>query len=176
MFKKIVNSVRKALGLQRTNLNGTYKIEHYDKDGNLKGVYDEHNGIVDVGIELLLDYFFAAGTDGGGAWYIGLVDQSGFGSFANGDTMGSHNWSEFTGYSEGARPEWTADTVNARSITNAATVDFSITGTGTLVGIFIVDVATKSGTTGTLWSTAAFSSPLSVESTDTLKLTYTVSG
>jgi len=161
---------------KKINLKGNPFVEHFDKSGRLKGIFDIDNGIVDVGINYLLD----AGFDGGTpitTWYTGLVDDAGFSAFANADTMASHaGWTESTAYTEANRPEWTAGTPSSRSITNASTVDFSINATVTIHGIFITSDNTKSGTTGTLWSTAAFASPVSAQSGDTLKVTYTLSG
>jgi hypothetical protein len=91
--------------------------------------------------------------------------------------MSSHaGWTETTAYAEATRPEWTAGTPAARSITNASTVDFSINATITIHGIFITSDNTKSGTSGTLWSTAAFASNVTANNGDTLKVTYTLSG
>jgi len=160
-----------ALGLK-----GHFRVEHYNKDGKLLATYRFPNGIVDVGLNMILDVMFDGGSQST-TWYIGLVDNSGWTAFANADTMASHaGWSESTAYTETARPEWTAGTPSSRSITNSSTVDFSINASVTLKGIFIVDNATKSGTSGTLWSTAAFASTVSANSGDTLKITYTVSG
>lgn len=160
----------------KMGLEGRFRVEHYDKEGNLKAVYRVPNGIVDVGLNKILEDMFNGGTQST-TWYIGLVNNSGFSAFANADTMASHaGWTESTDYTETARPEWTAGTAASRSITNASTVDFSINATVTLKGIFIVNNATKSGTAGTLWSTAAFASNVSAVNGDTLKITYTVSG
>jgi len=160
----------------RMSLKGRFRIEHYDANGKLKATYRVPNGIVDVGLNKILEDMFNGGTQSG-TWYIGLVNNSGFSAFANGDTMSSHaGWVESTAYTETARPEWTAGTASSRSITNASTVDFSINATVTLKGIFIVDDSTKSGTAGTLWSTAAFASNVAAVNGDTLKITYTVSG
>jgi hypothetical protein len=43
-----------------------------------------------------------------------------------------------------------------------------------LKGIFVTSSNTKNGTTGTLWSTAAFASTVDVSNGDSLKITYTV--
>lgn len=162
--------------LQQFHPKGRYFVEHFDKNGRLKGIYDIDNGIVDVGINHLLDVGFDGGTQIT-TWYTGLVDNSGFSAFSNSDTMASHSgWSESVAYSESNRPEWTAGTPSSRSITNASTVDFSINATVTIKGIFITSDNTKSGTSGTLWSTAAFASNVSAQNGDTLKVTYTLSG
>lgn len=156
--------------------HGHFLIEHRNKAGKLIGVYRVPNGIVDVGMNHILDTEFVAGSQSS-TWYIGLVDNSGFTGFSDSDTMSSHSgWSESTAYSQATRPQWTVGSASSRQVTNASTVDFSINASATLKGIFVVDNNTKSGTSGTLWATAAFSSTVSVSSGDTLKITYTVSG
>lgn len=158
------------------NLKGRFQVQHLAKDGSLKGVYDFPNGIVDVGLNYILETAFNGGS-AATTWYVGLIDNAGFSALSNSDTMLSHaGWGEATDYDEATRPEWTAGTATGRSITNAATVDFSINGTVVLRGIFITSNNTKSGTAGTLWSTASFASNVNATSGDTLKITYTVSG
>lgn len=162
--------------ISKARLCGFYHVRCIDPNGKLKWEQKFPNGIVDEGIEYLLDAGFNGGTQVS-TWYMGLVDNAGFSAFANGDTMSSHSgWSESTDYSEATRPEWTAGAASSRAVTNGTTVDFSINATVTIKGIFITSNNTKGGTTGTLWSTAAFSSNASATSGDTLKVTYTVSG
>ncbi len=151
---------------------GKFIVEHF-RDGEKIGEYEFPNGIVDQGLNSILGIMFHSDTQIT-TWYIGLIDNSGFSALANADTLASHaGWNEFTNYT-GNRKAWTAGASASRSITNASTVDFAITGTGTLKGIFVSNAAT--GTSGTLWSTAAFSSTVAVANGDTLKVTYTVSG
>lgn len=160
-----------------TKLKGRFVVEHRDRDGNLKDTYDVPNGIVDEGLNHILDTEFHGGSQVG-TWYIGLVDNSGFSAFADGDTLSSHGgWSEFTSYTESNRVEWQEDAAASRSISNTTTADFSINASGNLKGVFISSNNVKStGNTGTLWSTAAFSSVVATANGDTLKVTYTVSG
>lgn len=160
----------------KIGLKGRFQIEHRNAAGDLVGKYDFPNGIVDVGLNHILETEFNGGTPIT-TWYMGLIDNASFSALANADTMASHaGWIENDDYASATRPEWTAGTAVARAITNAATVDFAINATVTLKGIFINSVATKNGTLGTLWSTAAFSSNVSASNGDTLKVTYTVSG
>lgn len=162
--------------MQKAKLRGRFQIQHFNKAGKLIGTYDIPNGIVDVGINHLLDVGFHAEAQIT-TWYIGLVDNAGFSAFANADTMGSHTgWTESSAYNEATRPEWTEGAAASRSITNGTTVDFSINATVTLKGIFITSNNTKGGTTGTLWSTAPFASNVTANNGDTLKVTYTLSG
>ena len=152
-----------------------FKLEHW-RGGKLLQEFEVPNGIVDVGLHYLLETGFRSGT-AVTTWYLGLVDNSGFSAFANADTMSSHaGWNEFTTYSQATRPTWSADAAASRAMTNSTTVDFSITGSGTLKGLFATSNNTKSGTTGTLWATAAFSPTADVVNSDTIKATYSISG
>ena len=154
---------------------GKYQVKHFDKDGVLKGTYDIDNDVGTVGKTALLDSFFRNQTQPA-AWYIGIIDNSGFTALAVGDTMASHSgWNEFTTYSQSTRVAWGPDAASAASITNGTKATFDITGSGTLKGIFVNSVSTKSGTTGTLWSTAAFAATVAVVNGDSLKITYTLS-
>jgi len=157
----------------RLPLRGRYFIEHRNKDGKLIGLYRVPNGITDGGMEDLLDVAFGNDTQHA-LWYIGLIDNAGYSAVADSDTLASHaGWSENTDYT-GNRKNWAVGTASSRSISNGTTADFAINATATLKGIFVTDQET--GTTGVLWSTALFSSTVSVQNGDTLKITYTVSG
>jgi len=162
---------------QKMNVKGRFVVEHRDCDGELKGIYEFPNGIVDEGIEHLLDVGFH-GSSATATWYVGLVNNSGFSAFADADTLSSHaGWSEFTSYTEANRVEWQEDAAASRAISNSTTVDFSINASGNLKGIFVSSNNVKStGNTGVLWSTAAFSSVVATANGDTLKITYTISG
>jgi hypothetical protein len=162
---------------QRFQPKGRFVVEHLDKDGILKDVYEFPNGITDEGLNDILDVQFGGGSQTG-TWYIGLIDNSGFSALAAGDTLSSHNgWSEFTSYTEANRVEWDDDAAATRSKTNSSTANFSINATGNVYGIFVSSNNVKStGNTGILWSTAAFSSVVATANGDTLKVTYTVSG
>jgi hypothetical protein len=155
---------------------GKFRIEHRNKDGKLLGIYEVPNGIVDVGLNHILDTEFNGGTPIT-TWYIGLIDNASFSALAAADTMASHaGWIENNDYTQSNRVTWTSGAAASRSITNAVTCDFSMNATKTIKGIFITSNNTKGGTSGTLWSTAAFGSTVSVNNGDTLKVTYTLSG
>lgn len=154
---------------------GVYHVDHI-RDGQVIGQYTARNAITDVGMNSLLGIMFHADTQIT-TWYIALVDNSGFSAFANADTMASHaGWTESTAYSDSTRISWGPGASSSRSITNSTPATFNINGTATIHGIFVTSNSTKGGTTGTLWSTAAFGSNVTVNNGDQLKVTYTVSG
>jgi len=177
MLRKTREFLAEILAPQQFRPKGRVQVEHRDKFGNLKGIYDVPNGIGNVGKDKILDDMFGDGTQTASAsWFIGLVDSSGFSAFAATDTMSSHGgWNEFTSYTEANRVAWGPGAASSQSTTNASPATFNINGSGTVKGVFIVTNSTKSGTSGTLWSTAAFSAEVPVTSGDQLKVTYTVS-
>jgi len=156
---------------------GQFHIEHLDKDGNVKGVYDMPNGITNVGKNKILDDMFNDGSQtANSSWYLGLIDSSGYTALADTDTMSSHGgWNEFTSYSEATRVAWGSGSAASQSTTNSTPITFNISGSGTVKGVFVNTVNTKSGTTGVLWATALFSADVPVSNGDQLKITYTVS-
>jgi hypothetical protein len=133
-----------------------------------------HNGITIGGKNSLFNVYFGAATQLT-AWYFGLIDNSATTINDTTDTMASHAWAENTAYTEATRQQWSPGSASAGSITNGTAATFTINATGTLFGMFLCSNSTKSGTSGTLWSTAAFSTTKSVASGDTVKLTYTLS-
>jgi hypothetical protein len=154
---------------------GNWVIQHI-RQGNLISNYEINNLVTTAGKNSLLDVGFRAQTQIS-AWYIGLVDNTSFTAFDVSDTMASHaGWIEFyTGYSQSTRVQWSPSAASGGSISNSTAAQFDITATATLKGVFITSGSAKNGTTGTLWSGAAFAANLSVQNGDQLKLTYTVS-
>ena len=161
---------------------GYYTVQCHDADGNLKWEEVAPNTVVNVGLQDMNTQYFKGSTYTA-AWYLGLITGPGSGNtYAAGDTMSSHaGWTENTSYSQSTRPACsfgTASTANPSVISNSSsTATFSINGTATIAGAFLVNNNTKGGTTGTLFSAANFSSPgdRAVVSGDTLTVTYTFS-
>lgn len=163
---------------ERVRGGGVFSIECFDKDGNLKWKDESHNLVVNVGLQDMNAKYFS-GSAYTAAWYIGLYGSGATNNPAASDTMSSHaGWTEVTAYSQATRPACTfgtATTADPSVISNSASVAvFSINGTTTVGGAFLTSNNTKSGTTGTLFSAADFSSPgdRSVVSGDTLNVTY----
>lgn len=176
MREQIDFSIERSRGLGHgLNLSGHYGlVELYSAGGILKYAGSFDNDITNAGKNALLDSFFRNQTQPA-TWYFGLIDNSGFTAFAAGDTMSSHSgWAESVVYSDSTRIAWTTVAAASQSISNTSVSTFNINGTATLKGIFVTSVSTKSGTTGTLWSTAAFTTTVPVSNGDQLKITYTV--
>lgn len=158
------------------NLRGKFSLQHFDSEGNLLNEMDFPNGIVDEGLNHILETEFRSGAQIT-TWYIGLVSSTGFTAFANSDTLASHTgWTEDVNYSEATRPQWVPDAAVGRAISNSSTTDFNMNATATIEGIFISSGNAKSGTTGVLWSTAAFASQVNANNGDVIKVTYSLQG
>lgn len=175
-------ALNKTLGAgENARAGGVYKLECYDKDGNLKWSAESHNLVVNVGLKDMNDKYFA-GSSYTAAWFLGLYGASSTNNPAAGDTAASHaGWTEIVPYSNATRPACSfgaATTADPSVITNSSSpASFSINATATVGGAFLISNSTKSGTTGILFSASDFSSPgdRSVVSGDTLNVTYTFS-
>jgi hypothetical protein len=141
-----------------------------DPQCNVKWSDEGENLIVDEGLNYLLENDLVAST-----LYIGLTD--GTPTVAAGDTMASHDgWTEVTAYSEAARQAWGQGAASSGSITNAIAATFTANATSTVGGGFLTTVATKGGTTGTLFSVkAAAEGDRNLLSADTLDVTISLS-
>jgi len=161
---------------------GVYTIQCRDQEGNLKWEIDADNLVVNTGLQDMNAKYFT-GSAYTAVWYLGLITGPASGiTIAAGNTMASHaGWSEATGYSNATRPACTfgtPTTANPSVATNSASAaTFNMNATATIAGAFLTTDNTKGGTTGTLYSAAAFSAPgdRSVVSGDTLTVIYTLS-
>lgn len=161
---------------------GTVKMKtHYeavcrDKDGNIKWIATAENLVVTAGLNILLNNTFDT-VAGAVLWYLGLKGTAT--AFVAGDTMSSHGaWTELASYSEANRPAWTKNGASTTgSMSNSSSkARFTANGSMTVVGMFMVNNNTKSGTTGTLYGGADFTEGnRSMVSSDTLDVTATVS-
>jgi len=137
---------------------------------------DLSNGITDEGIHHALDRLtdIDAPTVTLAPWHAGLIDNVSFTGVADLDTMVSHTgWIENTQYSESVRQQLNFSSATGRTISD--TVSFSINATVALKGLFIPSDNTKSGTTGTLFSTALFASVVNLISGNTFTANYSLS-
>ena len=166
---------------EKVKAGGVFTVQCFDKEGNLKWAEENHNLVVNVGLQDMNTKYFS-GSSYTAAWYIGLYGAGASNTPAAADTMSSHaGWTEVTAYSQSTRPACTfgtATTADPSVITNTASpATFSINGTTTVGGAFLTSNNTKGGTTGILFSASDFQSPgdRSVVNGDTLTVTYTFS-
>jgi hypothetical protein len=160
---------------------GVFRFECYGPDGKLKWVDETDNLVVNAGLAYMAGSALTSVTQIT-TWYIGLYGAGASNTPAAGDTMASHaGWTEVVPYSNATRvtPTFvTATTANPSVVTNSASpAAFTINATSTVGGAFLTSGSAKSGTAGTLFSAADFSSPgdRNVISGDTLNVTYTMS-
>ena len=158
---------------------GHFIVECFGPDGELRWEDTAENGVTDAGIASLLNVYLRNQTQIT-AWYIGLIDNAGFVALNAADTGSSHSgWSEVASgsYSNANRVVWSPGAPSGGAVVNATTSDHNMTNGSALTvkGLFLISDSTKGGTSGVLFSTAAFTGGTqAVNNGDTLKVTYTV--
>lgn len=143
------------------------------RDGRVIDEWEDSNLVVNEGLNSLLDIYFHGGTQVS-TWYLGLFEGN-YTPVASvtAATITSAS-TECTAYDEATRQEFNEAAASSQSITNSANkATFTFNATKTIYGAFLVSNSTKSGTSGTLFSAARFSSSKAVVDDDQLLLTYT---
>lgn len=164
---------------EQAKAQGHYTAECRDADGNLKWTDTWFpNTVTTAGGNDMLDKYFA-GSSYTAAFYLGLISSVSYSAISAADTMSSHaGWTEAGAtnaptYSQGARPTTAWSSAASKSKALSAALTFSITSTGTLKGAFLTTVATKDGTTGTLFSAGLFTGgDKAVANGDTVSVSY----
>lgn len=158
---------------ENLQLQGVFEFEALDADGNVKWTESVPNLVTNAGLDYALDVSLAGGTQSS-TFYIGLVDSGP--TFSASDTMSSHSgWTENTNYSESSRQTWSNNAVSSQSVDNSGSAaSFSINATTDVAGAFLVDDSTSGGTAGTLFAEGSFGTTRSLQSGDTLNVTYTI--
>lgn len=162
--------------VEGANATGRYVVECRDKNGNLKWSDHFDNLVTTVGKNDALDKYLS-GSAYTAAWYLGLIGITGYSAIAAGDTAASHaGWTEAAGYSQASRPTAAFATAAGGSKALSSAAVFSINADTTIKGCFLISNATKSGTTGILYSAGLFSGgDKVVQNGDTLNVSYTAS-
>lgn len=154
-----------------------FTITARDADGNVKWVEEVDNLVTTGGRTDVLDKYFK-GSSYSAAWYMGLIDNSGFSALSAGDTMSSHGgWTESTAYDEAVRQTLSFGTAASGSLATSSSCVFTISSTVTINGVFVSTSNTKGGTTGILYNAVSFAAPRAMVDNDTLSvdITYTTS-
>lgn len=166
-------------------VDGFYKVECRDAQGNLKWNEEFPNLVVAVGKQLMLDTLLrTSGTYTTVGPFLGLINNST--TFAAADTMTSKTWTELTTYTVGgsavrgtavfAASSSSGTTPSNVTTSTATAITYTMTGSATVYGCFLVTgtnaVSTISSTAGTLYSEGNFSTAKAVTSGDTVSVTY----
>jgi hypothetical protein len=163
--------------MSRALFDGKFRVECIGADGHLKWEDTIDNLVVNEGLNHILDILFVSATAQVDPWYVGLTDASptvaATDDAANINTS-SQGWAEDQNYSEGVRQTY-VDVRTAQSVDNSASkAAFSINGSTTVGGAFMISNSTKGGTTGELLCVGAFTGGnRAVVNGDTLNVTYT---
>lgn len=153
-------------------LEGHWRYEIRSPAGAPRKARWIRNGVTDAALNDLQEVYFRAGTQRP-AWYAALIASAGFTALAGSDTLASHaGWSEFTGYTESTRRQWSPAAAASGRLLNSGAMTFTMTAPATLQGLLLASNSSKGGTTGLLWSTGAFDSPESLQQGEVLRLFY----
>jgi hypothetical protein len=158
-----------------------WDVECRDKSGKLKFVDSVGNICTDEGLNKLLDVMFH-GTTPIATWYLAIYENTSPSyTPAAGDTYAVPNYLEVTDYDEATRPAFDEAAASAKSMSNTASkATFTMNASKSLYGAALVgggSPANGKGDTGgggVLYATALFTTPKSVESGDTFKVTCTL--
>lgn len=166
-------------------IKGLFSALCFDKHGKLKWEDNFNNLVVTVGKNFILDTVLAGSAYTVTGPYMGLISSVSYSAIAAADTMSSHaGWLEAGDTNaptySGNRPlcVFSAAAAGAKALSSA--LSYSITGTGTIKGVFVVlgsgAVATKDSTAGTLLSAGLFSAgDRAVINGDTVNVSYSLS-
>lgn len=165
---------KQKAGANKFSIGGMVKARVLDRFGRPMTDWIEYpNGAVTVGINKMLDVNFRNQTQIA-AWYIGLIDGSGFSEILASDTMASHaGWTELTAYS-GNRQAWSPGAAASGVLSISSALSFTMTGDSDIQGIFIASSATKGETASTLWATAVEGSPRTITTGNTYQVLYSI--
>jgi hypothetical protein len=157
-------------------LGGVLHIEHrrlFRDEYETIDEWDEHNLVVNQGLNHLLNTEFDAGTPVS-SWFIGLF-QGNYTPVAT-DTAANiaANSTECSSYTSATRPAWTPAAATAQSISNSGSpATFTFNASVTVYGGFLISNSTIAGTAGVLFSASQFGAAKPVVNTDQLIITYT---
>lgn len=152
---------------------GLFHVECRDRAGRLKWQDTAKNLVVTSGRNDLLDKYFK-GSGYTAAHYMGLVADNP--TIIAGDTMASHGgWTEVTDYDESTRPSISWGSPSS-GVLSSSGVNFTMSTTVTVAGLFIATNSTKGGSSGTLYCATTFTAgDKSLQDDDVLSVTYQAS-
>lgn len=130
-----------------------YGLEIIDGEtGEVKAREDFRNLMTNEGLNQVLDVLF--GSASADSLSVGLKDGT---APAAGDTMTEAAAYEVTSYDEANRQSLSTGSASSQSIDNSGSpAQFTLSGSVTIGGAFVTTDNTKSGTSGTLYSSGDF--------------------
>lgn len=165
---------------------GEFTATCFDANGNEKWSTKFPNVVTTEGKNKMLDEAIRATSPSGaplGQWYIGLIDNTNYSAVAAGNTAEFINglapgngWQEATAYSESNRPTPSFNAASGGAVSTSADVSFSINGSITVKGAFLVSNNTINANNAwdRLYSAGTFTGGDKVVSNgDTLNVSYT---
>jgi hypothetical protein len=183
-----VSLVRGAGVEDSSNAEGYYIVTCLDNKGNIKWKEEIHNVVCTEGKNAALTHFLK-GSSYTSAVRVGLIGNTTYSAPAAGNvasainTSGSANsWNEATSSICATRGTPTFGTASAGALAFSSALSFSIIGTDTINGIFVLiksaagvdPTSTVANTSGAILSAGAFSSAKAVSNGDILNVSYTL--
>lgn len=170
---------------ERVGIVGRFEAVLLGPDGQVKWTDSFYNTVTTVGKNLALDTFLAGSAYTVTGPFMGLISSTSYSTISASDTMSSHaGWLEagsanaptYSGTRKTAA--WSSASAGSKALSSA--LSFSITGSGTVKGCFMVygsgAVNTIDNTSGTLLSAGLFSGGDKIVSNgDTLNVSYSLS-
>ncbi len=163
---------------------GRFDISCIAPDGSVKWTDQIENVVANVGKNYMFTQSFVTNNAIVGP-FMGLISNQSYSATANGDTMSSHaGWVEAgnanTPTYTGNRASTTWAAASGGAIALSANSNFAISGTGIVVGCFIVYGTSASNAvgnnSGTLWSAGAFTGGnKAANGGDTISVSYSTS-
>lgn len=151
-----------------------YDVEHWRK-GTLLSTEQVHNIFPTEGMDHMIDVTLNNATSYA-TWYVGIYNTNTTPTLST--TYAVPGWTESTAYTESVRQTYTSIAASSSSTNNsAAPAEFTMNATTTIYGAFITNVSTKGDVasgSGAILSAALFSTSKTVDSTDVLKVTGTL--
>ena len=149
----------------------TYTVEVVARDGTVSQRSVEHNLVPEQGLNHMAAVVFKGGTQVS-PWYIAPFE----GDYTPTSDVTAATISaaaqETTAYAAAARLEFVEGAVASGAVDNTANkAEFVFNANKVVHGVFIVSASPKGATTGTLVSVVRFSSPKTVDSGSTLRVT-----
>src|ERR1700733_7725572 len=171
--------------LEAANAQGVYHVVCVGPDGTEKWRDHIDNVVATAGKNLAFGTIFTGAAYTVTGPFMGLISSTSFTAVAATDTMLSHTgWLEAgsanTPTYSGTRPLCVFSAASGGAISLSAALAFTMTGSGTVEGCFIIygSGATSAigNTGGTIWSAGLFSSgSKTVNSGDLINVSYTAS-